>query len=36
MTITHRFIGIDISKAHLDIYDDGTASPSGSPTVPRP
>jgi transposase len=25
MTIAHRFIGIDISKAHLDIYDDGTA-----------
>lgn len=24
MTIAHRFIGIDISKAHLDIYDDGT------------
>lgn len=25
MTIAHRFIGIDICKAHLDIYDDGTA-----------
>lgn len=25
MTIAHRFIGIDISKAHLDVYDDGTA-----------
>jgi transposase len=24
MTIPHRFIGIDVSKAHLDIYDDGT------------
>jgi transposase len=24
MTIAHRFIGIDISKAHLDIYDEGT------------
>ena len=24
MTIAHRFIGIDVSKAHLDIYDDGT------------
>lgn len=27
MTIAHRFIGIDISKAHLDIYDDGTGKP---------
>jgi transposase len=25
MSIAHRFIGIDICKAHLDIYDDGTA-----------
>jgi transposase len=25
MTIAHRFIGIDISKAHLDIYDEATA-----------
>jgi transposase len=25
MTITHRFIGIDISKTHLDIYDEATA-----------
>jgi transposase len=25
MTIAHRFIGIDICKAHLDIYDDATA-----------
>lgn len=25
MTIAQRLIGIDISKAHLDIYDDGTA-----------
>ena len=24
MTIAHRFIGIDICKAHLDIYDEGT------------
>ena len=23
MIIAHRFIGIDICKAHLDIYDDG-------------
>jgi transposase len=25
MTIAHRFIGIDISKTHLDIYDEATA-----------
>ena len=24
MTIAHRFIGIDICKAHLDIFDDGS------------
>jgi transposase len=24
MTIAHRFIGIDISKAYLDIYDEAT------------
>lgn len=25
MTITHRFIGIDVCKAHLDIYDEAIA-----------
>jgi transposase len=25
MSIAHRFIGIDICKAYLDVYDDGTA-----------
>jgi transposase len=24
MTVTQRFIGIDVCKAHLDVYDDGT------------
>ena len=25
MTIAHRFIGIDVSKTHLDVYDKATA-----------